>query len=287
MAVVRPPEPTFLRRDRSVVAPQGVLYCAYGEGALGEAAVSAESYRRHNAAPCALFTDDTAAAQALGQFDFVFPLEPFEEFRAVFADAGRTPATKLFCLLGSPFERTLYVDADSYVRDDLSEAFDLLGHFDILLSNEALTEIGKPDVPGGKPPHLALKKLSVPMGFNAGVFGYSTSGPATEFIRVWIGDFVRKAAADPHGGNWGGVSDQVCLNSLFWEPVVERTGITHAILPNYVYNATDRMLPELQRIGCFHRVRIIHSHLCAEWLAAGNDIESLPDHPELARFRLG
>ncbi|MBY6069085.1 hypothetical protein KUW17_20245 [Leisingera aquaemixtae] len=275
----------FQSRARSCSSEAGVLYCGYGEKYVQEAAGSARSLRRLNDLPCALFTDKVSFAQELGCFDYVLPFQPLEEFNAVFVATKRLPSLKLFPLLASPFRRTLHLDSDTHIFGDLSEAFDLLLHFDVLLTNEAKTKIAPNEDKFRSGQHMSLEKLMMPRAFNAGVFGYSDTETATNFIRFWIDDFLKMSEESPDSGNWKGVNDQVSLNQLFSKGVMSKTGVNLGILPNYHYNATGRMLPELHRIGALERVRIAHTHLCAQVLDEQSSILELAYHPSLAKFK--
>lgn len=278
--------PVFATKERHCIADEGILYCGFGDAALQEAVFSAQSVKNCSTLPTAIFSDNEHAALESGVFDYVYGFEPFSEFKSYFVDSHRLPSLKLFPLLSSPFKRTLHLDADTFVRGDLSEVFKLLGHFDVLLTNEAQTEKSEPHPDTGHVAHVSLSALSRPAMFNAGVFAYSDSAAATAFIKYWIAHFLRVATENPDSGNWRGINDQQSLHAIIRENAVAKTGVRQAILPNYKYNATGRMLRELHRIGLYDQAKIFHTHFCSSWAAQGGDMNSLHKHPEFEKFDL-
>lgn len=276
--------PVFASRERSVTDEAGVLYCAYGAHAMEEAVFSARSLKACSDIKAAIFTDLPGAAANSAMFDHVLPFEPFHEFEHYFVKAQRLPSLKLFPLLASPFAKTVHLDCDTYVKADFGELFKLLRHFDILLTQEALTEMGLADPDTGQKQHMGLKQLTQPAALNAGVFGYSNTPEATAFLKFWIAQFIELVMADPDSGNWRGTNDQGCLNKIFKQSVIQKTAAKHVHVPNYIYNATGRMLPELHRIDMFDRVKVMHSHFCLDWHKSGHSMETVFEHPRLAAF---
>ncbi len=103
----------------------GVVFVATGARYIACAEAAARSVRRHMPeVPIALFTDAGALGHPLADiFDPVIELE------------GAHHRSKVDCLMNSPFERTLFLDADIRVLEDVSELFDLLERFDIAMAH--------------------------------------------------------------------------------------------------------------------------------------------------------
>jgi hypothetical protein len=89
---------------------EGVLYVAYGERAVGEARESIASLRKHHDWPVAVVGGEIEGAQHVAFPDRGMP--------------GRWAKVNLLFL--SPFERTLYLDADTRVRGKLDAGFRVL-----------------------------------------------------------------------------------------------------------------------------------------------------------------
>src|SRR5437899_8798315 len=95
----------------------GVLYVARGHRYLEARQTSARSVRAVTpGVAIAIATDEPGATG----FDEVVPLAEPDGYRA-----------KAVGVLASPFERTLFLDADTYAAADLAEVFELLDAFDL------------------------------------------------------------------------------------------------------------------------------------------------------------
>lgn len=159
-------------RSRSATDPEqgGVLYVAYGSGHFIDlASVSASSLREHTTdLPCWLATD---ADPTRGDFDGLirFPREP--------TSIGRK-RRRIEAMAASPFERTLYLDCDTFILADVRPILDVLERFDIAAVH-APVGIGHPhaDVPSSFPEH------------NTGVLAWRRSVESDGFFRDWLHAF--------------------------------------------------------------------------------------------------
>jgi len=97
----------------------GVVYVAIGERFAGLARNAAQSLRQHM--PDANITLVTHAPVDDPLFDNVLLLD----------SASYSPADKIRGIQLSPYDRTIYLDCDTYISDDISEMFTLLDRFDI------------------------------------------------------------------------------------------------------------------------------------------------------------
>jgi hypothetical protein len=145
---------------------KGVIYAATGERHVAEALVSARSLKIHMPyLPVTLYTDRALAAA---------DVDDMVEF------AGDGYLSRIPILESSPYERTLFLDSDTYVCGDLAGLFALLDDFDIALAHapvRAMYEVeGVPD--------------SFPE-FNAGVILYRRSEGVSAALRDWADCFAR------------------------------------------------------------------------------------------------
>jgi len=155
---------------------RGVVYIATGQTYLRQALRSAESLKR--AMPSletAVFTDCELKP---GTFDRIFALSAPE----------RSMRDKIVSLPASPYEETLYLDADTYVAEDLSELFRLLEMFDLAAAHA--------------PARRAFPVNKVPPSFpeyNAGVILFKKSPEVLRFFSDWLGlyDDRRRQAPPP------------------------------------------------------------------------------------------
>jgi hypothetical protein len=148
---------------------RGVLYKVTGERFVREAAQSAESvHAQMPAVETAIATTDVHLD--LGVFDRVIELDVAEQRtvngRQWLIDSTIDPDL-------SPFERTLYLDSDTYLCEDVTELFDLLDQFDMAVSRV--------------PNQPAVEDLPEPWNlYNCGVILYRDSSRTREFLNRWM-----------------------------------------------------------------------------------------------------
>jgi hypothetical protein len=103
---------------------RGILYVATGPVCRAEAAVSARSVKLvWPDLPIAIATDGPVESTWFDRIDII-PEEPDN-------------IAKVRHITRSPFERTLFLDTDTYCLAPLPELFDLLDHFDLAAAHEA------------------------------------------------------------------------------------------------------------------------------------------------------
>ncbi len=218
---------------------EGILYSAAGERYVAEALRSARSSLRHNRVPHAVFASVDAPAPAGVQ------LLPFEPSSNPYAD-------KIANMRRSPFERTLYLDTDTYVVEEIAHLLKLLDRYDVAV---AFTAEGRgpidPDVPG---PFYE---------FNTGVLAWRAGERTDAFLRDWQETYLRwYEQGDPYPtpgrGSRDGRADQLAFRRCAWEHDVH----LFVLAPEYNF-----------RLGypavVAERVRVIHGrHEDPEGLAA-------------------
>jgi len=142
-------------------APAGVLYSATGKFYIGEAVRSAASSLRHNHVPHVLFADAEPA-----------PLPGLTV--SPFTPSGNPYLDKIANIRSSPFERTLYLDCDTFVVDEIIHVLDLLDHYDL--------------VAAFAPGYRGLDDPGIPKAFyelNTGVLGWRRNERTAAFMSAW------------------------------------------------------------------------------------------------------
>lgn len=147
---------------------QGILYMAVGDQFIDEATQSARSV--HTQMPdieTAIATTQTG--RDLSVFNHIIELDQGRQKtvndRTWLIDSTIDPDL-------SPFDRTLYLDSDTYVCDDIRELFGLLDDFDLAVARKP----EKDPVDGlPEPWHL----------YNCGVIAYRDSAETREFLKRW------------------------------------------------------------------------------------------------------
>ena len=171
----------------------GVLYIASGEKYIKAAIRSANTVRQ----TCpGLGTALYSNGQALG-FNFARNPGPFDFHGEIENPHIRS---KVDYLAKSPFGRTLYLDTDTAVVEDIGGLFDLLDRFDIALAHAMRRNFA---------PRLAKWRIDIPRSFpqfNGGVILYHNTPQVQSFFSQWS-DAYRTA---------GFPQDQHTLRELLW-----------------------------------------------------------------------
>lgn len=147
---------------------RGAVYIASREPYLSEASRSASSLREHHPEiPITLFAPDHYDPPAV--FD---EMQPLERPRHDFSDSN----------LGSehiPYDRTLFLDTDTFVAADISGAFDILDRFDLAAAHDP-TRDGT-----GEHTHEHAVPDSFPQ-YNTGVIAYRDTAAVRALFERWI-----------------------------------------------------------------------------------------------------
>jgi len=170
----------------------GVVYIATGAASVEAAQASAQSIRRANPElSLALFTDANGLADPRTR----------STFDGISRIANPHRRSKVDHLAATPFERTLYLDADTRVYAALAPVFALLDRFDVALAHaharerESTNEPWRKEIPASFPQ------------FNGGVILYRSSAPVLALLESWREAFHTA----------GFRKDQVTLRELLWE----------------------------------------------------------------------
>jgi hypothetical protein len=217
-----------------VPAPAGIMYSAFGERYIAEAARAARSSLRHNDVPHLIFAGGEVRDAPPGVT--VVGFDPISS--APFVD-------RIANMRRSPFERTLYLDTDTFVVEEMVGVFELLDHYDLALAQApAYRGLDDPQVPASFPE------------FNCGVVAWRASESMAAFLRSWEETYRAWLVEDVLPGRDGGthptrteIGDQPAFRRCAWQH-----GMRVATLP-----------PEYNlRLGIpttvVDRVRLLHGH---------------------------
>lgn len=197
----------------------GVLYLAFGAPYLEEARRSAGSVKTSNPGlKICIVTDQPEEPGEI--FDVVLPFEEKGEVQSESYLALDRVAyyRKIQPLLRSPFERTLFLDSDTWVCGSLSGVFDLLEKFEVLVTPVFITR------------DYAFEEKEMPFAAIPEAFGYFNSGflafrrcPAVvNFIQRWQENYEQHTAQFT-------VNDQPALRLTLFEGVVD----FHVVPPQF------------------------------------------------------
>ncbi|MEG3838665.1 hypothetical protein [Microcoleus sp. herbarium14] len=251
----------------------GIIYIAFGEKSLTEATISVKSLKQNSPGlSSTLFTDSVVFSDYLRLFDDVVIIKNKHEIEYFFVETDRMIAIKTNVLgqINFPYEFNLYLDADTYIKGDISPIFDYLSCSDIVLTNDSRVEFSSSEFSGERPKPEKLIQLTNPSIYNSGVIAFKAN-ITRQFFQTWWRKFAEASVGERrYMGNWswaGGFNDQTILNQMIKNKHDLKTlDITIGVMPNTLYNATGRMWKEMQRQGLWQNARILHSHYISQWL---------------------
>jgi len=156
---------------------RGIIYIATGRKYVDEALISARSAKTHMPdVPIALFSDLSAAeVDAADTVDSIFELDAVDY----------SCRDKIQPLLATPFEKTLFLDTDTFVCEPVYDVFDIMDRFDIALSQA-------PDRYQYYLPHLPDCFTE----FNSGVIAFRKNKRIKELLASWEETFFRMLEED-------------------------------------------------------------------------------------------
>lgn len=141
---------------------KGLVYVATGEKYIREAEISAQSAQRVMPdIPIALFTNDGSYQNPL--FSYIFVVESYSNMLS----------DKIDPLLSTPFEKSIFIDTDTYLCDGIEDVFELLDNFDLAVAHAYDRRPANVPVPDCFPE------------LNTGVIAFVRSPKMDELLKKW------------------------------------------------------------------------------------------------------
>jgi len=176
----------------------GIMYSAAGEPFVAEALAAARSSLRYNRAPHVLFASPVPAC---GEEEEALSFESFEPSDNPYVD-------KIANMRRSPFERTIFLDSDTFVVGEIAHMLHLLDHYDIA----AALSPGIRVWPDAEVPTAFY-------AFNTGVVAWRANGKTADFLAGWQDTYQTWLREDPFpgAGLTRGTADQAAFRRCAWE----------------------------------------------------------------------
>jgi len=159
--------------------PYGVVYVAFGAPYLAMALVSASTLRKTN--PGMPFCIVSNIEFNPGDFDFWDTA--IDHQVALSLETGENRLIKTAAIDFSPFEKTIYLDCDTFINGDLSDGLIFLDYFDIAFKGETDSPDCNVPIIGGRP----SKQLP---HWNGGVFLFDKSAASRDFFKKWKDAYI-------------------------------------------------------------------------------------------------
>jgi len=181
----------------------GVIYAVSGVRYFKEVLISVRSLARAWPGPCIVYYD--RVPEELARAGRIGPGVEFKRFTA----SSNPFADKVHCMTNSPFERTLFLDADTYVLDIPEDLFGLLDRFDLAAAHA--------------PGYRSFKDPDVPSAFyefNTGVILYRMSERMRAFFAHWVEVLDAWNKAPPfffYGAAGGGEAEQPAFRRCLYQ----------------------------------------------------------------------
>lgn len=148
---------------------RGYLYVANRQKFLDEAIISVQSLKRFNAEPvCIVLAPNLRTREIEEIFDVVVEVQDFSDY---------TYLAKVIGLQATPFERTVFLDGDTFVTDTISELFELLDLVDFATTLEQKLHTTN---------YKNLKYQKIFPEFNSGVIVYRSSPIMKKTLEDWF-----------------------------------------------------------------------------------------------------
>ena len=231
----------------------GIIYCISdsikgGRTYFDQAVLSAKSAKRlHPDLKIAIFRDEPYLNDSV--FDFHLPVFKNSDERDwtlhymnEWSPTKRITNLKVLCSTRSPFEKTLHLDADTYVIQTIYEIFDMLDDFDIMFTNEDLPKLND----GGR--NIGSRILTIPDGVNSGVYAFSNTPAAKRILgKQWI-EAIEELE----------IGEQTVLTRFVRDPQKYLYDAKWKMLDNIIYNAQRRMWRSMKKYGLWEEAKILH-----------------------------
>ncbi len=161
----------------------GVFYVAAGQKYIDEACKSASSLKKINP----LLKISIACNQNLEKLDCLFDQIIFVDESVSCRNEGLLFKTKYLYAL-SPYERTLFVDTDTFFIGDIESGFDILDYFDISMTL---------DPPDSYFPTLSCGKKIDCKPVNTGVIFFKKNDVNDHLFKEWLKIYSQKLSENP------------------------------------------------------------------------------------------
>lgn len=209
---------------------KGFLYIANRQKFIDEAIISAKSLKRFSREPICLICPKKLVTKELEKvFDIIETNEKIEAY---------TYLSKVVGLRLTPFNKTIFLDSDTFVTDSISELFDILNLVDFATTNEVTMHTTN---------KIELKYKYILPEFNSGVIVYNSNKIMHKVFKDWF---------------------EICQSNSI---INDMPGLREAVINNF-NDLKFTILPDQYNTHGFksmlilnNKVKVIHERLGYKW----------------------
>ncbi|WP_147441275.1 hypothetical protein, partial [Halorubrum sp. Atlit-26R] len=155
---------------------EGVIYYAVGEKYLNQATNSAKSLKYHNSVDVTVFTDQNQQPEIFDRYKVINRNKhPFYDRIKHFMD--------------SPYDKTLYIDTDTFVSDNIQDIYQMLDRFDVVARIDPFRDTAGPH--WGSDEYDVEAPDSFPE-YQCGVLGYKLNSSVLKMFEDWRKRYSKK-----------------------------------------------------------------------------------------------
>lgn len=152
----------------------GFLYSAFGEKYVKEALISAKSLKAVDSTADVTIVSDQQVNHVEFDRKVEHKLQSNEPWKSGLVG-------KIDALMESPYEKTVFLDSDTYIVSPINELFKLLDYFDLCLAM-APADISPVEIDG-----IKLEGLNC---YNTGLIAYRKNKKVIRFLENWRNDYL-------------------------------------------------------------------------------------------------
>ena len=208
----------------------GFLYVANKQKFIAESKISSKSLKRFTKNPvCLICTKELYTEDLKNYFDII-----------LFNDEIKTTSyiSKIIGLLQTPFDRTLFLDCDTFIADEIDELFPLLDLVDFSCTTEPTLHTFS---------NIDLKYKNIFPEFHSGIILYKNNEVIKKLFNDWL---------------------SICVTNNI---KFDMPGLREAVIEN-ISNVRFSILPDHYNLHAFktmvvlyNKVKIIHVRLGYKW----------------------
>lgn len=193
-----------MSENKELLGECGVMYVATGKRYVDEAIQSVRSLQKKMPnIPTVLFTDKPDLVE-----------EGIFTYKRILENPIYTQGDKITPMIDQPFEKTIFIDSDTYIAESFEDVFEILGKYDLAITHEAGRQ--KNHVP--ECPECFCE-------FNSGVIAFVRSKAITQVMTMWKKGYLEQLE------NTGNKSDQGVLRKVLYHSDINLFVLT----PEYNY----------------------------------------------------